>query len=49
MAEAHTKYNEVEENEEQIFTRLSPDADSLRLHANYLAYLVHHPSLKCHP
>ncbi|KAJ3585747.1 hypothetical protein NHX12_014466 [Muraenolepis orangiensis] len=34
------------------FTRLPPDADSLRQHclrANYLAYLVRHPSLKQHP
>lgn len=34
------------------FIRLPPDADSLRQHclrANYLAYLVRHPSLKCHP
>ncbi|KAJ8333974.1 hypothetical protein SKAU_G00412930 [Synaphobranchus kaupii] len=34
------------------FIRLPPDADSLRQHclrANFLAYLVHHPSLKHHP
>lgn len=34
------------------FTRLAPDVDSLRQHslrANYLAYLVSHPSLKDHP
>ena len=34
------------------FIRLPPDADSLRQHclrANYLAYLVRHPSLKQHP
>ena len=49
MAEAR----EVEENEEQIsLVRLPPDADSLRqhsFHANYLAHLMHHPSLKHHP
>ena len=34
------------------FIRLPPDADSLRQHclrANYLAYLVRHPTLKDHP
>ena len=34
------------------FIRLPPDADSLRQHclrANYLAYLVRHPTLKHHP
>lgn len=34
------------------FIRLPPDADSLHqhcLHANYLAYLVRHPTLKDHP
>ena len=34
------------------FTCLPPDGDSLRQHcfcANYLVYLVHHPSLKDHP
>ncbi|KAJ8375166.1 hypothetical protein SKAU_G00057460 [Synaphobranchus kaupii] len=34
------------------FIRLPPDADSLRQHclrANFLAYLVRHPSLKHHP
>ncbi|CAJ1066758.1 hypothetical protein KUCAC02_002049 [Xyrichtys novacula] len=34
------------------FICLPPDADSLRqhcLHANYLAYLVRHPTLKNHP
>ena len=34
------------------FIRLPPDADSLHQHclrANYLAYLVRHPSLKHHP
>lgn len=34
------------------FIRLPPDVDSLRQHclrANYLAYLLHHPSLKDHP
>ena len=34
------------------FICLPPDVDSLRQHclrANYLAYLVHHPSLKDHP
>ena len=34
------------------FIRLPPDVDNLRqhcFHANYLAYLVHHPSLKDHP
>ena len=33
------------------FTHLPPDADSLRQHclrANYLAYLMRHPSLKHH-
>ena len=34
------------------FLRFPPDADSIRqhcLHANYLAYVVRHTSLKCHP
>jgi len=34
------------------FICLPPDVDSLRQHclrANYLAYLIHHPSLKDHP
>ena len=34
------------------FIRLPPDVDSLRQHclrANYLAYLLHYPSLKDHP
>ena len=34
------------------FIHLPPDVDSLRQHclrANYLAYLVHHPSLEDHP
>ena len=36
----------------KLFIRLTPDADSLHQHClrtNYLAYLVHHPSLKSHP
>ena len=36
----------------KTFIRLPPDADSLRQHclrANYLAYLVRHPTLKHHP
>lgn len=36
----------------KTFVRLPPDADSLRQHcirANYLGYLVRHPSLKQHP
>ena len=36
----------------KMFSLLPPDADSLRQHcirANYLAYLVHHPSVKQHP
>eukprot|EP00745_Piridium_sociabile_P040935 TRINITY_DN7979_c0_g1_i3.p1 TRINITY_DN7979_c0_g1~~TRINITY_DN7979_c0_g1_i3.p1 ORF type:complete len:449 (-),score=103.89 TRINITY_DN7979_c0_g1_i3:362-1708(-) len=36
----------------QYFIRLPPDGDSLRQHclrANYLAYLVRHPSLEHHP
>ena len=43
----------MEENEEVIcLICLPPDADSLHQHclrANYLAYLMRHPSLKCHP
>ena len=34
------------------FTRLPPDADSLRqhcYHANYLSYILWHPFLKHHP
>ena len=49
-AEASTaKWNKMKN---KSFVRLPPDADSLRQHclrANYLAYLVRHPSLKCHP
>ena len=51
MAEAHaTKWKGMKKN--KTFIRLPPDSNSLRQHclrANYLAYLVRHPSLKCHP
>ena len=53
MAEACTKCSMKWKKMKNIpFSRLPPYADSLRqhcLHANYLAYLVHHPSLKRHP
>ena len=50
MAEAHAKKWKSMKN--KSFLSLPPDADSLRQHclrANYLAYLVWHPSLKHHP
>ncbi len=50
MAEARTTKWKKMKN--KSFVCLPPDADSLRQHclrANYLAYLVRHPSLKCHP
>ncbi len=50
MAEARTAKWKKMKN--KSFVCLPPDADSLRQHclrANYLAYLVRHPSLKCHP
>ncbi|KAJ8381154.1 hypothetical protein SKAU_G00019320 [Synaphobranchus kaupii] len=50
MAEAHAAKWKRMKN--KSFIGLPPDADSLRQHcphANYLAYLVHHPSLKRHP
>ncbi|KAI4816806.1 hypothetical protein KUCAC02_009112 [Chaenocephalus aceratus] len=50
MAEARAaKWRTIKK---KSFIRLPPDADSLRQHclrANYLAYLVRHPSLKHHP
>ena len=50
MAEARaTKWKRMKK---KTFIRLPPDEDSLRQHclrANYLAYLIRHPSLKCHP
>ena len=50
MAEARAmKWNTLKN---KSFIRLHPDAYSLRQHclrANYLAYLVHHPSMKHHP
>ena len=50
MAEARaTKWKQMKN---KSFIRLPPDADSLHQHclcANYLAYLVRHPSLKHHP
>ena len=50
MAEARAvKWKKMKK---KSFVRLPPDADSLYQHclcANYLAYLVRHPSLKCHP
>lgn len=50
MAEARaTKWKRMKN---KSFVRLPPDADSLRQHclrANYLAYLVRHPSLRHHP
>ena len=50
MAEAHaTKWRTMKK---KLFVHLPPDEDGLHqhcLHANYLAYLVRHPSLKCHP
>jgi hypothetical protein len=50
MAEARSaKWRSMKK---KSFIRLPPDADSLHQHclrANYLAYLVRHPSLKCHP
>ncbi|KAK7071756.1 hypothetical protein SK128_013150 [Halocaridina rubra] len=50
MAEAHTKNWKSMKNKLLLF--LPPNEDSLCqhcLHANYLAYLVRHPSLKHHP
>ncbi|KAJ8349632.1 hypothetical protein SKAU_G00247620 [Synaphobranchus kaupii] len=50
MAEAHAAKWKRTKN--KSFIRLPPDADSLRQHclrANFLAYLVPHPSLKHHP
>ena len=50
MAEAHTAKWRMMKKKSVL--RLPPDADSLRQHclrANYLAYVVRHPSLKCHP
>jgi len=50
MAEARTaKWRMMKK---KSFIRLPPDVDSLHQHclrANYLAYLIRHPSLKCHP
>ena len=50
IAEAHaTKWDRMMN---KYFTRFPPDADSLLQHclrANYLAYLMRHPSLKHHP
>ncbi|KAI4808466.1 hypothetical protein KUCAC02_000525 [Chaenocephalus aceratus] len=50
MAEARAaKWRTIKK---KSFIRLPPDNDSLRQHclrANYLAYLVRHPSLKHHP
>ena len=50
MAESRaTKWKSMKK---KSFIRLPPDADSLHQHclrANYLAYLVRHPHLKCHP
>ena len=42
----------MEKHEEEVIHPPPPDADSLRQHclrANYLAYVVRHPSLKRHP
>ena len=50
MAEARAMKWKTLKN--KSFIRLPPDADSLRQHclrANYLAYLVRHPSMKHHP
>ena len=50
IAEAHVAKWKTIKN--KSFNRLPPDADSLRqqcLRANYLAYLMSHPSLKRHP
>ena len=50
MAETHSEKWRMLKN--KTFSLLPPDADSLRQHcirANYLAYLVHHPSVKQHP
>ena len=50
MAEARTMKWKKMKN--KSFACFPPDADSLCQHclrANYLAYLVRHPSLKCHP
>ena len=50
MAESHAaKWKQMKN---KTFLRLPPDADSLRQHclrANYLSYLMRHPSLKNHP
>ena len=49
MAEVHAMKGKKMKN--KSFIRLLPDADGLCQHclcANYLAYLVHHPSLKHH-
>lgn len=50
MAECRaTKWKSMKK---KSFIRLPPDADSLHQHclrANYLAYIVRHPHLKCHP
>ena len=50
MAEARaTKWKSLKN---KSFTRLPPDEDSLRQHctrANYLSYLIRHPSIKNHP
>lgn len=50
MAEARSAKWKTLKN--KTFVLLPPDADSLRQHclrANYLAYIVRHPSLKSHP
>lgn len=50
MAEARAKKWKSLKNKN--FSRLPPDEDSLRQHckrANYLAYIVRHPSIKNHP
>ena len=50
MADARSAKWKVLKN--KSFILLPPDADSLRQHclrANYLAYIIRHPSLKSHP
>ena len=48
--EAHT--TKWKSKKAKNFSSLPPDEDSLRQHikwANYLAYLIRHPSIKAHP